>query len=1037
MIKNQNNSVKLIGVLFVIGFLPPFLMGKDCLKCHDTMPRRISYKTSGFTEKAVGVMDKGQLQNNTSNIGDLSSFHLWFTNAGHWPRSAESDRQYIFGMGLVVAVNDTNVIETVTQGMSKITDWLPPDDAAGRHYSGEIRAESDETPFQASSDFRETWPFGYYDEIGEWASTDDRSWPGYFRVDVGNIDENTLELHPDSRSLPDRENEFTSDRDIFCVYNDDENAKGAVGIEVEQTSYSYGRPYAEDFLFWDLKIHNKSDENLDSIYIGFYSKFRPDYDNHDYINLIDSDDDGKQDFVYVYDINNVRNKSWAAEDDPLGIVGLRIFDTPFNVGVTDFHHFARGVSPITDEEMWAIMTSTKDENVLDSLSWYFHGDDRRIDYTGTDSLDSFYPVWLDDESGVELAGDGINFIISSGPHQIKTDSSVTITIGLIMGDAGEIPDSPDTTDLMNNVRMANKMYDLYFQGSGPPDPPVVTAVPGDGEATLFWNSDPSESSVDVLKNIKDFEGYKIFRSTDLGLTWGDPVTDAYGIQVGWVPIATFDYSYEEDTTRYGVDVSGLDPLYPQFLGTNSGLIHTFTDVNLINGLEYWYCVTSYDKGNQHPDSLEQSYLYPLGSSVFEPHTVSVIPGGKPINFSDAVVPGGQLEPNGGVCNGIVKVEIADPTEITGHGYKVTFSDSALYIDGEDTTFGMGFTLVDTTEMDTLYDKYIFSDGTGDNLPVVDGFRITVQNTPLGIKEFGWTKVSTDTSTFDWRYKSVDPSSGMLVQEDVSSYDDWRLTVDYASEDSVKWLDLFSGTEQTEKQHVPVRIEIINDPENPEDVTSTSWLGEFAVSAPDDYRSGYYSPTGWDLIPGGKGFTPASIGWYEKHVDVLIFESISTNYLILFTNNKPDSSFNKDGDLEVIEALAPSDGDEFTIRTYKPFREEIFYTFGTTAMLETSITDSNPLKNIRVVPDPYIVTNIWETSEFGKKLKFNNLPDQCTIRIYTLAGDFIEEIEHDAPTDYEFWNMRTKNDQYIAPGVYLFHAETPNGDEKIGRFLVIK
>ena len=42
--------------------------------------------------------------------------------------------------------------------------------------------------------------------------------------------------------------------------------------------------------------------------------------------------------------------------------------------------------------------------------------------------------------------------------------------GMIMGDAGVIPDSPDTTDLMQNVRTANNMYRLYFQGSGPPAP---------------------------------------------------------------------------------------------------------------------------------------------------------------------------------------------------------------------------------------------------------------------------------------------------------------------------------------------------------------------------------------------------------------------------------------------------------------------------------------------------------------------------------------------------------------------------------------
>jgi hypothetical protein len=90
-----------------------------------------------------------------------------------------------------------------------------------------------------------------------------------------------------------------------------------------------------------------------------------------------------------------------------------------------------------------------------------------------------------------------------------------------------------------------------------------------------------------------------------------------------------------------------------------------------------------------------------------------------------------------------------------------------------------------------------------------------------------------------------------------------------------------------------------------------------------------------------------------------------------------------------------------------------------------------------VPDPYVVTNVWEMSEFGKKLKFKNLPDQCTIKIYTLVGEHIATVQHDSDVGYEFWDMRTRNDQFIAPGVYLYHAETQDGDEALGRFLVIK
>ncbi|NOZ74671.1 MAG: hypothetical protein GXO90_04745, partial [FCB group bacterium] len=733
----------------------------DCSTCHgESLP--LTAKTSGFSEKAVGVLDKGQLQVNTSNFGDLADFHVWFTNSGHWPKQAPDDHQYLFGLGFMVAINDSNVIETATQAQSRVTDWLPPDDAAGHDYSGEIKAISDQTPFQASSDFRETWPKGFWTDIG-WQESEDYTWPGYYRIDIN---------HPDfPDSVVEKDGEFTSDRDIYCTYNDDNNSKGRVGLTVEQTAYSYGRPYAEDVIIWDVKLHNTSGRDLENIYVGFMAKIRPDYDNHDYVDFVDTDNDGAGDMVVIYDLNNTPDRTWANSPEPLAAMGLRLFDSPENLGITDFHHFPRGATPTTDEELWALMTSDRSSPALIDPSRYFHGSDPHLDYTGTDSLATYYPAWEDEESGILLEGEAINYIISCGPFTLKADSTVSTSIGLIAGDTGPVPDAPDFSDLMANTAIANTMHEYYFQGSGPPSPPVVGAVAGDGRATIYWSSEPSESSVDVLTRKRDFEGYKIFRSTDQGRSWGDPVTDAQGYAVGYRPLAIFDLID---------DVSGDDPAFPQYLGNNSGLTHTFVDSNLVNGVEYWYCVTAYDQGNQNPDSLEQSYMYPLGTSEFESHTVAVVPGAIATNWIEPSVPGEALIPSGGISDGTVQIELVDPAAITGHGYRLTFDDHVpIAVIGADTTWGLGLTLVDTTDMDTLFYHHPLSDETGDNLPVVDGFRLVAQNVSGGVKEIGWTRVSGDTCTFDWRTQSIDPSLGIqIIQETIETYDDWRIVVDY-------------------------------------------------------------------------------------------------------------------------------------------------------------------------------------------------------------------------------------------------------------------
>ncbi|MCK5521409.1 MAG: hypothetical protein KAI81_09870, partial [Candidatus Marinimicrobia bacterium] len=648
---------------------------------------------SGITEKAVGVMDKGQLQNNTGNFGELASFFSWFTNAGHWPRSAASTRQYFFGMGLLVGINKHNVIETSTQSVTQILDWLPPSDASEKQYSGDVRAVSDNSPFQASSDLIESWPRGYYDE-DTWINDGVHHWPGHYALDLDNPD------YPET--IIEKKGKFVSDRDVYCCYNDDNNPNGSANIIVEQTGYSYSRSYAEDFIFFELKIHNTGLIDHDSIYVGLYSKFRPDFDSHDYVHFTDSDNDKKKDLIIVYDINNRASQAWnlTPDTDPLGMVGLRIYDTPYDMGVTNFHHFANGVKPGTDEELWAIMTSDKTNPAINSY-FYFHGDDENIDNTDDINRGIYYPATTYEETdppySAELEGDAINTIWSVGPFTLKADSFVTLSVGLIMGDAGKIPDEPDFTDLMANVDKANEMYMNHFQGpAGSPEPPILSAAAGHKKATLSWDPDPSESSIDGISGKKDFEGYKIFKSTDQGTTWGQEIIDSVGNFVAWEPIAIFDKIN---------DVLGSDPAFPlQSLGNNSGLVYTYIDSNLVNDKEYWYCVSAYDHGNQNPDSLEQSYMYPIGASIYEQHTISVTPG--PFFNGDTLLPLGNILPQGGACGGIVQLELYDPDAITGHGYKITFSENVVNVsEYGDTTYTMGLTLVDITEIDTLFCNY--------------------------------------------------------------------------------------------------------------------------------------------------------------------------------------------------------------------------------------------------------------------------------------------------------------------------------------------
>ena len=104
------------------------------------------------------------------------------------------------------------------------------------------------------------------------------------------------------------------------------------------------------------------------------------------------------------------------------------------------------------------------------------------------------------------------------------------------------------------------------------------------------------------------------------------------------------------------------------------------------------------------------------------------------------------------------------------------------------------------------------------------------------------------------------------------------------------------------------------------------------------------------------------------------------------------------------------------------------------------------KKVGVYPNPYYANAVWDApGERTRKIYFYNLPRQCAVKIYTLAGDVVAEFKHDAATyngsDIQWfqqfggsdvplqfaggehaWDLITKFDQAIATGLYLFSVK---------------
>jgi hypothetical protein len=102
-----------------------------------------------------------------------------------------------------------------------------------------------------------------------------------------------------------------------------------------------------------------------------------------------------------------------------------------------------------------------------------------------------------------------------------------------------------------------------------------------------------------------------------------------------------------------------------------------------------------------------------------------------------------------------------------------------------------------------------------------------------------------------------------------------------------------------------------------------------------------------------------------------------------------------------------------------------------------------LDDIKVVPNPYVGFSMAEEpgrlpgSRGERVVQFRNLPEECTIRIYTVTGELVKEIYKNNLTSYATWNLLSYEGHRIAYGVYIYHVEVPGVGEKIGRIGIIK
>jgi len=1079
-------------------------------------------------------------------------------------------------------------------------DWMPLADHRGRLHSGMVTAWgvpeyqtyaplNDQTPVLATSDKPVTWPTGYYNEFGEWIGsplgpyadlTDEEKavidsmraqyneeeeiwhfWPGPWARDP-NPNSPTY-----NQAIP---GAFFSDVDIFMAFNDrwairdvDPKQGYSLGVEVQTSGFSYGRSFAEDILFFPVKIINKSNQlgiieqsrrfreytndgqgwDYEDMWVGFY--FDVDAYNKTAEGSLSgrtNDDDMMAynldlDFAYIWDLDDMSggltgmaytslkflDSPPAAQDVDLNGDGVADVLQGEKLGLTDWHWFdwyARpgvrsvestgpfagdGQTPVAhnkEEVMYRVMSGDTTGLTEPQKDWYFwHGhpdDEHNLHFNNLDNLRADYPNGLD-----------CTLIASSGPFDLALSDTVNASFAIIMGD------SP--IDLEQNAEIAQLMYDNNYQGPDPPKAPKVQAIVSPYEdltgqqrnkVTLYWNR-RSEYYRDVMTGYQDFEGYKVYKSTDGGKTWGDPerdyIRDELGIGRAWVPLAQCDLIN---------GIGGRDQYAPWlYLGNDEvdegegedGLFHSYTDYDVEDGVTYCYAVTAYDYGIEEDNLVLNPLKFQFdleslenfkGNSEAEPQFVKVTPQPRASDFVpveiDTALDGTVRRLQG---SGLAKITVdaVDQYQVTGHTYQISFRDTTLsfvmpgldsvaidtmygrldtvvvydyFVDSSNvesnTTIAYNVKDLDTGEWmfvdekgNSQFDTHIFNidggaagvgttidslnqgfiDGT-EYAPIFDGIQLSITN--VANKPYFRRAVWSSDCTWDLNFETwanVVPQDYMMVWN--RSYPDSAYKITGTNVERIpiyfKAYDITEGKSNAE----PVdAIWMDNDTEPLGEFNSGDVLGFIEDAVFADLPGG-------GKLPRGTKTWLNTFTWYDED-QWIVFppDSIITETEDPVTGIVIRDTLIIPADSMFVRASEPwADGDTLFITTWKPLTTNDVFEFSTkTWKIDAEQTD--PLGNIRVVPNPYIVSAYWESDPNRLKIQFTNLPHRCKIYIFNLAGELINTLEHWAPdsdpgTGTEDWNLWTVNRQEVAAGLYIYVVETPNGDKATGKFAIIR
>ncbi len=833
---------------------------------------------------------------------------------------------------------------------------------------------------------------------------------------------------------------------------------GPVGVELAVTLWAYNFGASDplgNMVFKSAKMRytglvgGPSDAKLDTVYFTQWSD--PDLGTYtdDYVGA-----DVDLSLGYVYNGNVLDGVFNGIYSLPVPAGGYDFLQGPVTtagdtLGMTSFTYFGAG-SSIDDPDLSEYNGTLQFFNLMEG---FLPRPEYPVQEPWTDlstgEVTKFVlsgdPVtgqgWID---GVQLPPGDRRLVMASGPFTMELEDEQEVVLAFVGGMGTDNISSLTVAKFHDTY--AQYAYDQDFDLPSAPTSPVARGVELDQEITINWGYDDLavEATEGVVSKGFEFEGYNVYQ-----------IPSATAPLSAGKKIATFDkVNLVQTIFDKGVDpVSGYVVDQPKQSGANTGVQRYYsTDYDelrsrpLSNGVSYFYAITAY---SYYPANTPSDPFKTLESS---PTIVAVIPHndnpGTAIGESDGIT-----LTHVGDATGSVSVNIVDPTKLPGGDYTVYWK----YYNPEDLTLGQKEIL---TDADTLADgspwtlawnlsksgtailenqaPYSPEDALVADAPIIEeAFQVIVKDAPA-------------TDYADWDYdgsrwisgtnwggrglfggldiganffgSSLDNSALVNVQlvfQDQADVD----ANGYVSKGDVQWRHDGYSIQATAGE-LPFAAYDMTDPANPRRLN---------LSFVEDANDGVANLL-WDMGWDGAAF--AANGGREY------FFIHNTDYDPTGLYYGPASGLDGTYD-DVLYAVWPSARGthtwleaEFTLDIFsakKSVPGEDTWTFSFEGA-QSGLAINN-IDDVHVYPNPYYGFHELESSRASKYVSFNHLPEEATIKIFTLGGTEVKQIDKSDATQFATWDLNNQYGYPVASGIYVIHIDSEYGQKLLKLALV--